>query len=316
MGHTIDWGYVKGKKVELAVLKSGKFVTAVSTYGGALVWFGTKDKNYVLYHSKAQDYENDSSCMGKIIGPYANRIKNAGFSLSGKKYQLEKNDGENNLHSGSASFGDKFWSISGISDSMVTLSLSTPEEGGFPGSHETEVSYYLDKEGVLTIHYKATSSVKCPISLTNHGYFYLDDRGSGSVELEIDGEEYIAVDSSLIPLPENPRKVENSDFDFRKKKAIGERRDGRYDNTWVLKKNSMVKAEGNLASLFVRTTEPGIQVYTGEFLDGDDVKPFMGLALETGRFPDSPNRPDFPSAFTDKGVVFESMTSYLLVPKE
>src|SRR5574344_742535 len=119
-----------------------------------------------------------------------------------------------------------------------------------------------------------------------------------------------------IPLCDNPTSVEGTDFDFRKSTVIGSRRNGSYDNTWVLRKGEIVKAEGNLAVLYVRTTEPGIQVYTGEFLSGKDTRPFQGLALETGRYPDSPNRPDFPREYTEKDRVYESTTSYKLVPKE
>ena len=316
MGHLIDFGTINGNKAQLAVLKSGKFVSAISSFGSTIVWFGTKDRNYVTYHKCAEDYLDDSTYMGKTVGPYANRIKNAEFEIDVKVYKLEKNDGENSLHSGSACFGNKLWSIEGVSDNMVTLSLMAKEGGGFPGDHEVQVTYLLTEDGVLTIFYRCTSNKKCPISITNHAYFVLDDRGDKYVELEIPSTKYVSVDSSLIPLKENPVKVEGSDFDFREKRAIGSRRDGCYDNTWVLDKNTVVKAEGNLAQLFVRTTEPGIQVYTGEFLSGKDAKPFDGLALETGRFPDSPNRPDFPREYTDKDRIYESTTSYKLVIKE
>ena len=316
MGHIIDFGTIDEKKVELAILKSGKFIVAVSSYGGALVWYGTKERNYVTYHKSAEDYENDSTYMGKVVGPYANRIKDAEFEIDGVKYKLEKNDGNNSLHSGSLCYGNKLWNIEGVSDSMVTMSLLTKESGGFPGDHETQITYFLSEDGVLTIHYKSTSTKKCPVALTNHAYFVLDDRSDKFVELEIPSDKYISVDSSLIPFKENPVSVEGTDFDFRKKCTIGSRRDGCYDNTWVLEKNAIVRAEGNLASIAVRTTEPGIQVYTGEFLSGKDSKPFDGLALETGRYPDSPNRPDFPAEYTDKDYIFETTTSYQLVPKE
>ena len=316
MGHIMDFGKLDGRKIELVVLKSGSFVACVSTYGAALVWFGTKDRNYVTYHSSGEKYIDDSTYMGKVVGPYANRIEGASFSIGEKRYGLEKNDGDNNLHSGSSCFGNKLWSIEGISDSMVTLSLSTEEEGGFPGRHETEVSYYLTSEGMLTILYKATSTERCPVALTNHAYFVLDDRDSRSLSLMVEADQYIAVDSALIPLPENPVSVENTDFDFRTRTKVGERRDGKYDNSWVLKKGALVTVEGNRASLSVKTTEPGIQIYTGEFMTGEDAFPFKGIALETGSFPNSPNRPDFCGKYTDNGEYFQSMTSYFLVPKE
>ena len=234
MGHIIDFGTVDGRKVQLAVIKNGKFVTAIYTFGSTIVWFGTKERNYVTYHKTAEDYVNDSTYMGKTVGPYANRIKNAEFELEGKVYKLEKNDGENSLHSGSVCFGNKLWTIEGISDNMVTLSLSTKEGGGFPGDHEVQVTYLLTEDGVLTVFYRSTSNKKCPVSITNHAYFVLDDRSDKYVELEIPSDKYISVDSSLIPFKENPVKVEGTDFDFRKKTVIGERRGGSYDNTWVL----------------------------------------------------------------------------------
>lgn len=316
MGHIMEFGVIDGKKVELAILKKGKFVVAISSFGSTIVWYGTKDRNYVTYHKSVEGYVNDSTYMGKTIGPYANRINGAKFYVDGIVYKLDKNDGENSLHSGSACFGNKLWSIEGISDNMVTLSLCTKEAGGFPGDHETQVSYYLSDDGVLTIYYKTTSTKKCPLALTNHAYFVLDNRGSKFVELEVPSDRYIAVDSKLIPYMENPTKVDGTDFDFRKKTTIGNRRNGCYDNTWVLEKNMVVKAEGNLASIAVRTTEPGIQIYTGEYLASQDTKPFEGLALETGRYPDSPNRPDFPREYSDKDKIYESTTSYKLVPKE
>ena len=316
MGHRLDFGTVDGKKIELCVIRSGKYVAAVSTYGAALVWYGTKERNYVTFHNSGNDYVGDDSYMGKTIGPYANRIKGASFSLNGKRYTLEKNDGENSLHSGSACWGNRLWKVSGEGNHMVTLMMEGEEGGGFPGLREAEVSFFLSQEGILTISYRASCSEKCPAALTNHAYFVLDDRDSREVKLRIPSEKYIAVGEDLIPQEENPVSVENTPFDFREKTRIGDRRDGRYDNTWVLERNVMVEAEGNLATLLVRTTEPGIQVYTGEFLSSKDASPFQGLALETGRYPDTPNRPDFPQAFIEKDKIFESITSYALIEKE
>ena len=159
MGHLIDFGTINGKKVQLAVLKSGKFVSAISSFGSTIVWFGTRDKNYVTYHKSAEDYLDDSTYMGKTVGPYANRIKNAEFEIDGKVYKLEKNDGENSLHSGSSCFGNKLWNIEGVSDNMVTLSLMAKESGGFPGDHEVQVSYLLTEDGVLTIFHRCTSEI-------------------------------------------------------------------------------------------------------------------------------------------------------------
>ncbi|MBQ0070498.1 MAG: hypothetical protein KBS81_01355, partial [Spirochaetales bacterium] len=140
--------------------------------------------------------------------------------------------------------------------------------------------------------------------------------GARGTTLTLPADEYIDVDSVLIPTKETPTKVEGTAFDFREGKRIGERRDGRYDNSWILRKNAVVHAEGNRAELWCRTTEPAIQVYTGEFLSGEDTSPFLGLALETGRYPNTPNRPDFPQCFTENGIVTESTTSYCLKVKD
>lgn len=311
-GHTVDFGFAGGRKVLLAVLSSGRFVAKLSTYGAALVWYGTEDRNYVLSHESAEEYVSDPTYMGKVVGPCANRIRNAEFTVDGKRCTLEKNDGENSLHSASACYGSMHWTISGLSNSSVTMTLSSPSLGGFPGEKEVSVTYTLSQDGVLTLFYRTTSSEKCPVSITNHAYFILDEKGSRGVELTIPSKEYIDVDSALIPLARNPVPVEGTPFDFREPMTIGSRRDGRYDNSWVLEKGSVIKAEGDLATLLVRTEEPGVQVYTGEYLP----YPFQALALETGKWPDFPNRVDFPQSYTESGMIYETSTSYLLIPKE
>ncbi|MBQ0071966.1 MAG: hypothetical protein KBS81_08990, partial [Spirochaetales bacterium] len=178
MAERKPFGRINGVEVQLAVLTNGKYKASIATYGATLVYYGTDSYNAVLSHDSAEKYAKDNNFMGMVVGPYANRIEGASFVLDGKEYRLEKNDNDNNLHSGSATYAHKIWRITGQSNTAVTLSLSTPEEGGFPGKHDTEITYILSEDGILTLSYKATSTEKCPCALTNHAYFILDDGGA------------------------------------------------------------------------------------------------------------------------------------------
>lgn len=302
-----------GERVERIAFRTGRFHFSVLTFGAVLYSFGYDDVNIVLNHKELSSYEGDSTYSGEVVGPYANRIKNASFELDGKTYFLEKNDGENSLHSGSACFGQKVWQVLGIGENSVTLSLSTPSGlGGFPGSHECVVTYLLSSDGTLTIDYTVSSDEKCPVSVTNHSYFNLGGDDILDHVLMLPASSFVDVDTALIPVGIVP--VEGTDFDFREPRRIGERRGGAYDNSFVLDKGGAVRCEGRVARLEVRTTEPGIQIYTGEFIKGDH-KPFSGLCFETGRFPDTPNNPDFPSAYTESGKPYRSTTSFHLESK-
>lgn len=311
-----SFGFFDDKEVKIITLISGKWKVEVSTFGATLIYYGTSSYNAITTLPTLLDYISDSSAMGKVIGPFANRIENASFSLDGEKYFLDKNDGENTLHSGLANYGNMVWDIVGVSDSSLTLTLFSPEKGGFPGEKEVEVTYSLTEDGVLTIYYRATSSKKCPVNLTNHAYFVLDDRDCRYITLKLPAKYYIAVDSSLIPLVDNPTKVENTDFDFNTPTLIISRRNGNYDNSWVLEKNSVIECEGNRAKLYCRTTENAVQVYTAQFLGGPFYKAYGGIALETGKYPNTPNRLDFPQFYTEKDKIYESSTSYCLEVKE
>lgn len=298
-----------GKRVVL--LESGKYRAKIYSYGAILLWFGTEDKNYVLSYKNLDSYPHDSNYLGKTIGPFANRIANHSFSIDGVKYTLGDNDNGATLHSASSNFGDKLWDVEKESKNSVTLILNSPEEGGFPGEHCTKITYTL-RGSTLSLDYEASSSKKCPVYLTNHAYFSLSS-SSKDVILTLPSSFFIASDSRLIPLESNPTPVLNTPFDFRKPTRIGERRDGKYDNAFVLDKGD-VRAEGDRAIIIMRTDAPGVQVYTGEFLSGE-ITPFKGLALESGEFPDSPNRADFNPKYTDKDKVFKTHTEYELIEK-
>lgn len=304
-----------GKQVERLSFRSGRFFFSVLTYGAVLESFGFDDVNIVLNHQSLADYENMGGFLGAVVGPYANRIKNASFVLDGKTYQLEKNEGENSLHSGTACFGKKVWEVLGISENGCTLGLATEEgAGGFPGSHEVMVSYTLTGDGALTLDYTVSSSAKCPVSITNHAYFNLNGRKSTVTNhrLKMNAPCYLEVDGGKIPVAVVP--VAGTDFDFTSEHEIGERRGGDYDHCFTLPEHPEIHAEGDAASLSVLTSEPSIQIYTGGGLKGDHER-FEGVCFETGRYPDTPNHPDFPAAFSDAGKPYKSSTTFALKPK-
>ncbi len=327
------WGSFNGDDVLLYTLEKGDYVLSVMTKGATIVYYGTKDYNAVLSHPSFEDFlKKGNGHRGEVVGPVANRIEGATFTLDGVKYTFEKNfNSRHTLHSGSvANWGDKNWKVESTLDSAalvnslgldnknapsssITLSLTTPDgEGGFPGSHEVKVTYTLTENGTLAIVYSVSSDKKCPVAVTNHAYFVLDDRDDREVNVILPSEEYIAVDKvDLIPLVNTPTKVEGTPFDFRVPHLIGERNEGKYDNTWLLVEDALSTAEGNRAKLYFKTTEPGVQMYTGSSLP----VPFKGIAFETGRCPNTPNRSDFPQAWTEKGKSYESLTVYRLEVK-
>ena len=211
------------------------------------VFFKDKNGNEVQVSFGSDDYSfylNPHDYIGASVGRIANRTINAEFTLDGTTYSLEKNNGRNNLHSGSACFGRMVWSVIGIGESSATLGLSTPDmAGGFPGSHDISITYSLSSDGTLVLDYSMTSSRKCPAALTNHAYFNLNG-GEGTVVdhiLTVPAEKFVDVDDELIPVA--VRSVEGTDFDFRTPHRVGERRGGAYDNSFCLEKGAVVHAE-------------------------------------------------------------------------
>lgn len=307
------FGYTgKGEKVERISFRNGRFHFSVLTFGAVLHSFGFDDVDVVLSHESLAEYEGDDSYMGEVVGPYANRIADGSFTLDGKTYILDKNNNGNNLHSGSACFGQRVWSVIGIGESSVTLSVSTPSGlGGFPGSHECTVTYLLSSDGSLVLDYTVSSDKKCPVSVTNHSYFNLNGIRSDvrNHVLTVPADSYVAVDGRLIPTGVVP--VDGTDFDFRAPHAIGDRRNGAYDNTFCIEKGKRIRAEGDKAAMEVWTTEPGVQIYTGEFLSGDH-EPFSGVCFESGRYPDTPNNPGFPQAYSESGKPYRTTTEFRL----
>ena len=335
-----------GEQVDLYVLtnKNG-MEAAISTYGGVVVSLKVPDRNgkpadVVLGFDSVDGYVNDKSYFGALIGRYGNRIGHAQFTLDGKTYTLAKNNGENTLHGGTKGFNKAVWAAKEIlakdGQALELTYLSKDGEEGFPGNLHVRVVYTLTDSNELKIEYSATTDKKTVVNLTNHSYFNLAGPGSGDIlghVLMIEADKFTAVDSGLIPTGEL-RDVAGTAFDFRKAMAIGARIDsddeqiklgGGYDHNLVLRRKA-----GDPISLAARvvepktgrvlevwTTEPGVQFYTGNFLDGSahgkggiSYTKRSAFCLETQHFPDSPNQPKFPSTELKPGERYHTTTLY------
>jgi len=349
LGSTIKKSFGKtpdGQPVDLYVLTniSGAEVS-ITNYGGAVVSLKLPDRSgkladVVLGYETADGYVNDKSYFGALVGRYGNRIANAQFVLDGKTYTLAKNNGENSLHGGIKGFNKAVWSAKVLStkdgQSLELSYLSKDGEEGFPGNLKVNVIYTLTDANALQIEYSATTDKKTVVNLTNHSYFNLAGQSSGNIlghQLMIQADKFTPVDASLIPTGEL-RDVAGTPFDFRKSTAIGARIDqedeqlklgGGYDHNFVLRRAADVGE--SLAArvvepttgrvLEVWTTEPGMQFYTGNFLDGKTAgKGGMtyprraAFCLETQHYPDSPNQLKFPSAVLNPGERYHTITTY------
>ncbi|MFQ1002713.1 aldose epimerase family protein [Modestobacter sp. SSW1-42] len=344
-----------GTPVERWTLSNGGVTMQVLTYGGVIQTLEVPDRwgeaeNVVLGFPDVAGYAADTDpYFGSIIGRYGNRIAAGTFELDGARYQLPLNDGPNTLHGGPDGFDDRVWAARSVGDehtAALQLDLVSPAgDQGFPGTLATTVTYRLDAEGALTVQYRATTDAPTVVNLTQHSYWNLAGEGSGTIndhELQIAASGYTPVDETLIPTGE-VAPVEGTPFDFRTPVAIGERirqADQQllygqgYDHNWVLDRADDGDREGSDAAdgleraavlhdpdsgrtLTISTTEPGLQFYSGNFLDGTLVgtgggtyRQGDGLALETQHFPDSPNQPDFPSTELRPGEVYDSTTVF------
>ena len=333
-----DWGEADGKKAYLFTLtnKNGTQIK-ITNYGGIVTSWNTADKNgnsnnIVLGFDDLIGYLTPPPYFGAIIGRYGNRIANAKLKLDGKEYTLATNNGKNHLHGGNKGFDKVVWDAKATNDSVAELTLnylSKDGEEGYPGNLKVTVKYTLTDADELMIEYDAETDKPTPINLTNHSYFNLSGDISKAIldhSLTIDADKYTPVDTTLIPTGEL-KDVTGTPFDFRKPKLIGldiDKVPGGYDHNWVLnRKESDLKRVAVLSDsttgrqLEVFTTEPGLQFYSGNFLDGtlktSDGKPInkhTGLCLETQHFPDSPNEPPFPSTILRPGEKYHSVTKY------
>ncbi|MCR6657620.1 MAG: galactose mutarotase [Opitutus sp.] len=321
----------------------------VTNYGAIIVRLYVPDRDgklddIVLGFDEFSGYTPDSPYLGAVVGRYGNRIADGKFTLDGKTYTLAKNNTPNgvpvHLHGGEVGFDKVLWNAEPVSkDGIHGVKLSyTAKDGeeGYPGNVTVTVHYWLTNENELKITYAATTDKATPLNVTQHTYFNLSGAGVGTIldhEVTLDASHFTPTDKGLIPTGEIA-PVEGTPFDFRKPHKIGARIDadheqlklgGGYDHNWVLDK----KKPGELSraavvyeaktgrQIEVFTTEPGIQFYAGNFLDGTikgkQGRTYLyrgGLCLETQHFPDSPNQPNFPSTILRPGKTYESTTIY------
>ncbi|MEU6348013.1 aldose epimerase family protein [Streptomyces sp. NPDC047072] len=332
-----------GTKVYIWSLANGGTRLKVLSWGGVVQSLEIPDRkghyaNVSAGFDNIEDYVAKTPYFGALIGRYGNRIAKGQFTLDGKSYQLSVNDGVNSLHGGTQGFDKRVWDVEPFTKgSDVGLHLyytSVDGEMGYPGTLKVKVTYTLTKQGDWRIDYEATTDKATVVNLTSHVYWNLGGEGTGTIEdheLKIAASRYTPTDSGLIPTGELA-KVAGTPFDFRKGKAIG--RDIRtghpqlvtakgFDHNWVLDKGITARPEHVATlrdphsgrTLKIASNEPGLQFYSGNFLDGTLVGPSGhtyrqgdALCLETQHFPDSPNHPSFPSTTLRPGQTYRTTT--------
>jgi len=330
-----------GKAVEIYTLKSDVLEARIMTYGARIVSLEAPDRDgkkadVVLGHDSLAGYTADKNTyFGAIVGRYGNRIAGGSFKVDGKAYQTPKNDhGINMLHGGTVGFDSLVWQGREIPDGVEMTLVSKDGDQGFPGTLTAHVRYTLH-HNALRIDYSMSTDKDTVVNLTNHSYFNLSGEGNGTILhdiVTIPSDKYTPVDAGLIPTGELA-PVEGTPFDFRKPTEVGARihenneqlkRAGGYDFNWVLRgANGETKTAARVYDpetgrvLTVTTTEPGVQFYTGNFLDGTITghsgKPYLkngALCLETQHFPDSPNHANFPSTELKPGTPRHSTTTF------
>jgi aldose 1-epimerase len=329
-----------GEEAQLFILKAGEFTATLTDYGAALVSIllpagkGAFD-DILLGCSTLSGYTAKHPFYGVTAGRFANRIAAGRFSLSGKEYSLATNDGANHLHGGAKGFNTYVWrseSSEGPKGAGVKFSRTSPDgEEGYPGTLEASVSFTLSADGALSIAYDARTDAETVVNLTNHAYFNLKGEGKGLIldhKLELACSHYLPVDAGLIPKGD-PIPVAGGPFDFRKAKMIGQdiAAAGGYDHCFVLDRKGPGLVEfADLSEplsgrrMKASTTLPGVQLYSGNFLAGSAGKrgsvyeKHGGFCLETELFPDSPNKPGYPSSRLLPGQVWAHETVYRFIP--
>lgn len=345
---------IDGKPVRLYVLSNAQGVEATFTnYGQRLVSLLLPDRegdfeDVVLGFDSLRPYtRGKGGFFGAVVGRYGNRIGQARFELDGTSYELAKNNGENHLHGGNKGFESVVWDVDSVSGNYIAFRrLSENMEEGYPGNLDVRVAYTLSDANELRIEYRATTDKKTHVNLTNHSYFNLKGAGEGQVLdhlLHLNADRFTPVDAGLIPTGEL-RAVAGTPFDFREPKTIGQDIEADYeqlqlgrgwDHNFVL--NDEPRNEDGLVLaakvtepvsgriLWTHTSEPGVQLYSGNFMDGNTLgkkgKTYAhrgAFCLETQHFPDSPNKPHFPSTVLEPGTEYRTTTVYSfgLVPQE
>jgi aldose 1-epimerase len=334
-----------GQEVELYTLSNTNGLeTEITTYGGIVVSIKVPDRDgkfddVVLGFDSLDGYLKGHPFFGALVGRYGNRIGKAKFTLNGKEYKLAVNNGENSLHGGNKGFDKVVWKAKPVTvKDGVALELSylsKDGEEGFPGNLSVKVTYTLTNTNELKIDYSATTDQDTIVNLTNHSYFNLAGQGNGDIlahQLQINADRFTPVDAGLIPTGEL-RSVKATPLDFTQVAAIGARigqddeqlKLGKgYDHNFVLNgKAGTLRLAAKVVEpttgrvMEVLTTEPGVQLYTANFLDGSlkgkDGKSYgarSAFCLETQHFPDSPNKPDFPTTVLKKGGRYQTTTVF------
>ncbi len=339
------FGTVAGQGVEIFTLSNDKgMVVTLTNYGGIVVSVLLPDHagkvaDVVLGYERLDDYVRNNPFFGCVAGRYANRIGAAKFSLGGKTYELAPNDHGNTLHGGKVGFDKKVWRRRPGSHpprSASSLAYLSPDgEEGYPGDLDCRMTYWLDNDNALRIDYLATTDKQTVVNLTNHSYFNLAGAGNGDIlghELTIFASHYTPTDP--LSIPTGPvATVKGTPLDFTSPQIIGRRIDENfdqlvwakgYDHNWVLDRKgdslapaARLREPSTGRTMEVLTTEPAIQFYAGNFLDGTVTgkggKVYnrrFGLCLETQHYPDSPNKPQFPTTVLDPGRQYKTTTVY------
>ncbi|GGI22186.1 aldose epimerase family protein [Bradyrhizobium guangdongense] len=335
-----------GRDVERIVLRGeGGFEVRIMTHGAVIQALLAPDANgrcddVVLGHDAFAGYLAERKFFGATVGRYANRIANGRFSLDGETFQLAVNNGPNALHGGLDGFDRKLWDVAEIDDGAdpaVTLTYTSPHgEENYPGRLDVRLTYRVTGPAELSLTMEARTDRPTIVNLTNHSFFNLEGATSGASmldhELMVRAEHFLAIDPTAIPLPEPPRSVAGTPFDFREARTVGARiregdqqlRNGRgYDHTYCLARDGKLALaarleaprSGRIMELF--TDQPGVQVYSGNYLDGTIsgkggklIRQSDAICLEPHIWPDAPNRPDFPSPRLDPGGIYRHHTVY------
>lgn len=326
------------KPVWLFTLKNGHDITVkITNYGGIITSLMVPDKNrkvgdIVLGYDSLKQYIDKSPYFGAIVGRYANRIANGRFTLDNKNYVLAKNNGNNSLHGGLKGFDKVVWDAEGKQDSnqasLILSYVSKDGEEGYPGNLWVKVTYTLNNENEFQTIIEATTDKPTPVNLCNHTYFNLScaDTNILGHRLTLNADRYTVVNDELIPTGEL-RPVTSGPMDFTTPCSISSginQVKGGYDHNYVLKKQgsdlsfaARIEEPGSGRIVEILTTQPGIQFYSGNFLDGTIhgknnkvYKQHYGLCLETQHFPDSPNQPAFPNTILRPGEKFREVTVY------
>ena len=334
--------YYNAPVTEYTLTNSSSMQAGILNYGGTITKLITPDKkgkmgDVVLGFENFSGYmQKNEPYMGALVGRYANRIANAKFTLDGKTYKLAPNNFGNSLHGGNVGFDKVIWNVEKIGDSSLKLTYQSKDgEEGYPGNLNVQVMYTLGSDNSLKIDYAATTDKATHVNLTNHSYFNLSASKDSTIldhVLQLNADKYTPVNDQLIPTGQIA-DVKGTPLDFTTAKAIGKdigKVKGGFDHNWILNKKgddpdgyreqpaATVFDPGSGRLMEVFTTQPGIQFYSGNFLNGalqvtkggQIYIPHAGLCLETQHYPDSPNEPSFPSTILKPGEAYRQTTVY------